>query len=96
MIFCHLRNTTSTATSQGRATGIEAFPNFILMNLDLVHPDNGTLLHEMIHCSADRFMNDIHDDDETSIYSRGRSRTVLRDEHAKSLNASFFRSGPFG
>jgi hypothetical protein len=48
-------------------------------------------LHEMIHCSNDRFMNDIHDDDQNSVYSRGDNRSLLRDEHAQSLNTSFFR-----
>lgn len=92
VIFCHLRNTTSTATSQGEATGVKGFKNFVLLNRDRNHPDNGTLLHEMIHCSNALFMNDIHDQDQSSIFSRGSDRTLLRDEHAKSLNGSFFKS----
>ena len=92
VIFCHLRNTNSTATSQGERTQIAGFKNFVLINKDRSHPDLGTLLHEMIHCSNDRFMNDIHDDDRNSIYSRGDNRTLLRDEHAISLNGSFFKS----
>ncbi len=93
VIFCHLRNTTSTATSQGERTGIEGFRNFVLINKDLSHPDNGTLLHEMIHCSNDRFMNDVHDSDQNSVYSRGNARSLLRDEHARSLNDNrFFKS----
>lgn len=91
VIFCHLRKTTSTATSQGERTGVSGFKNFVLINKDRSHPDNGTLLHEMIHCSNDRFMNDIHDDDQNSVYSRGDNRSLLRDEHAQSLNTSFFR-----
>lgn len=92
VIHCHLRSTNSTATSQGRATGIEKFENFVLMNKNRSHPDNGTLLHEMIHCSNVRFMNDIHDRDLESIYSRGANRTKLNNEHAISLNSSIFRS----
>ena len=92
VIFCHLRSTNSTATSQGRRTGIEKFDNFVLMNKDRTHPDHGTLLHEMIHCSNDRFMNDIHDKDLDSIYSRGANRTKLQNEHAASLNSSIFRT----
>lgn len=92
VIFCHLRQTTSTATSQGALTGISGFKNFVLINKERSHPDNGTLLHEMIHCSDDRFMNDIHDKDQNSVYSRGDDRNLLRDEHARSLNASFFKS----
>ena len=95
VIMCHLRTESSTAISQGRATGIEDFPNFVLINRDRNHPDNGTLLHEMIHCSNDRFMNDIHDQDQDSIYSRGADRFVLRQEHAESLQKSFFATpGP--
>jgi hypothetical protein len=92
VIFCHLRNTDSTATSQGERTGISGFKNFVLINKDRSHPDNGTLLHEMIHCSNDRFMNDIHDTDQNSVLSRGTNRDLLRDEHATSLNTSFFKS----
>ncbi len=92
VIFCHLRHTTSTATSQGERTGVSGFKNFVLINKDRSHPDNGTLLHEMIHCSNDWFMNDIHDTDPNSVFSRGNNRNLLKDEHARSLNASFFKS----
>lgn len=94
MIFCHLKSTTSTATSQGELTGIRGFDNFVLLNKDKNHPDNGTVLHEMIHCSADQFMNDIHPDDPESVYSRGANRTVLRRLHAESLSKCFFHSSP--
>ncbi len=92
VIFCHLRKTTSTATSQGQVTGIAGFPNFVLLNKDRRHPDNGTLLHEMIHCSSDRFMPDVHSTDANSVFSRGDDRTLLEVEHARSLNASFFKT----
>jgi len=92
VIFCHLRKTTSTATSQGVLTGIPGFKNFVLINKDLSHPDHGTLLHEMIHCSNDRFMNDIHDKDENSVYAQSLNRNLLKDEHARSLNGAFFKS----
>jgi len=92
VIFCHLRNTDSTATSQGERTGIPGFKNFVLINKDRSHPDHGTLLHEMIHCSDDRFMNDIHDTDQNSVYSRGDNRNLLTDEHARFLNVAFFKS----
>jgi hypothetical protein len=92
VIFCHLRKTTSTATSQGRVTFINGFRNFVLVNKDLRHPDNGTLLHEMIHCSSDQFMPDIHPDDRNSVFSRGDDRKFLEEVHARSLNSSFFKS----
>ncbi len=92
VIVCHLRNTTSTATSQGERTGVPGFKNFVLLNKDRTHPDNGTLLHEMIHCSDDQLMNDFHDSDRNSIFSRGENRTALRDEHAVFLNKSFSKS----
>jgi hypothetical protein len=92
VIFCHLRNTDSTATSQGERTGVSGFKNFVLINKDRSHPDNGTLLHEMIHCSNDRFMNDFHDTDQNSVFSRGDNRNLLTDDHARSLDTSFFKS----
>ncbi len=92
VIFCHLREADSTGVSQGELTGVKGFKNFILINKDVVHPDHGTLLHEMIHCSNDRFMNDIHDQDLNSVLSRGRDRNLLRNEHATSLNSAFFKS----
>jgi len=92
VIFCHLRKTTSTATSQGRITFISGFKNFVLVNKDLRHPDNGTLLHEMIHCSSDQFMPDVHPTDRNSIFSQGDDRKFLELVHAQSLNSSFFKS----
>jgi len=46
----------------------------------------------MIHCSNDRFINDIHDKDQNSVLSPGSDRNLLRNEHAISLNTSFFKS----
>lgn len=92
VIFCHLRKTTSTATSQGVRTFVNGFKNFVLINKDLRHPDNGTLLHEMIHCSDDQFMPDVHPEDRNSVFSRGDNRNLLEDIHARSLNGSFFKT----
>ncbi len=91
VIFCKFRPTTSTGTSNGRITGIEGFQNFVLINKEKVHPDFGTLLHEMIHCSNDSLMSDsAHDQDRNSVFSFGPSRTVVNPIHVASLRRCFF------
>jgi hypothetical protein len=91
VIFCKFRPTTSTGTSNGRITGIEGFRNFALVNKEKAHPDFGTLLHEMIHCSSDNLMSDLaHDSDPNSIFSFGQKRTLVTNGHATSLRKAFF------
>jgi hypothetical protein len=93
VIFCTFRPTTSTGVSHGRITGIEGFRNFVLLNKEKMHPDFGTLLHEMIHCSHDSLMFDsAHDGDTQSVFSSGAaaSRNLLKREHAEALRKSFF------
>jgi hypothetical protein len=75
-----------------RTSASGRFRNFVLINKDTSHPDHGTLLHEMIHCSDDRFMNDIHDDDTDSVFSQASNRNLLKDVHARFLNVAFFKS----
>ncbi len=84
----------SNAVTAGRSTFVDGFPNFILLNSRRHRADNGTLLHEMIHASAEKFMGDFaHDtDDDTSIFSWGLNRTVLKSTHAESLSKAFFAS----
>lgn len=84
-----------TATSQGRATtsDVDRFENFVIMNPQNVHPDRGTLVHEAVHCSHDRFMGDQHDTDPASIFSHAANRTVLKPEHARFLRSAFFGPG---
>lgn len=91
VILCHFRPTTSTGTSNGAITGIEGFRNFVLVNKEKVHPDFGTLLHEMIHCSDDNLMSDsAHDEDKNSIFSFGPNRTLVTNAHVRALRSSFF------
>jgi hypothetical protein len=91
VIFCKFRPTTSTGTSNGRITGIEGFKNFVLINKEKVHPDFGTLLHEMIHCADDDLMSDFaHDSDLTSVFSFGPRRTVVKPIHVIALRKAFF------
>jgi len=91
VIFCKFKPTTSTGTSNGRITGIEGFQNFVLVNKEKVHPDFGTLLHEMIHCSHDSLMSDlVHDSDQNSIFSFGPNRTLVTNAHAAALRSAFF------
>jgi hypothetical protein len=91
VIFCKFKPTTSTGTSNGPITGVEGFKNFVLLNKEKVHPDFGTLLHEMIHCSHDSLMSDLaHDDDLNSIFSFGKSRTLVTTRHTIALRRAFF------
>ena len=91
VIFCKFRPTTSTGTSNGAITGIEGFKNFVLLNKEKTHPDFGTLLHEMIHCSSDDLMSDAaHDGERDSIFSFGPKRTVLKPQHVIALRKAFF------
>ncbi len=96
VIFCEFdgtENQTTTAYSAGRATGVDGFPNFVIVNPEITHPDKGTLLHEMIHCSNDRFMNNRHDIDKNSVLSTGDNRTLLIEDHATSIRGAFFGLG---
>lgn len=96
IIYCELdrsENRKTTAYSAGRAVGVNGFPNFVIMNPEILHPDRGTLLHEMVHVSDDRLMfigTKGHDTDASSIFSHGENRTVLKLEHAALLRNSFF------
>src|ERR1700752_886085 len=91
VIFCKFLPTTSTGTSNGGITGIEGFKNFVLINKEKVHPDFGTLLHEMIHCSDDNLMSDAaHDEDRTSIFSFGPNRSLVTNAHVTALKGAFF------
>ncbi|MGI8812987.1 MAG: peptidoglycan-binding domain-containing protein [Pyrinomonadaceae bacterium] len=93
VIHCSFKPTTSTGISHGERTQVKGFKNFILLDKNKLHPDLGTLLHEMIHCSDDNLMNDIHDPDPLSVYSTGQQfRTLLKLEHAISLSKSFFHT----
>ena len=91
VIFCKFRPTTSTGVSHGRITGIDGFQRFVLINKEKVHPDLGTLLHEMIHCSNDSLMSDlVHDGDQNSIFSFGPNRTLVTNGHVAALRGAFF------
>lgn len=92
VIFCKFRPTTSTGVSHGRITGIEGFERFVLINKEKAHPDFGTLLHEMIHCSSDALMSDFaHDGDPTSVFSFGPNRTLVTNGSVAALRGAFFR-----
>ncbi len=96
IIFCELdssENKTTTAYSAGPRVGVNGFPNFVIMNPEINHPDRGTLLHEMVHVSDDSLMfigSGGHDTDVNSIFSHGENRTVVKREHAALLRTSFF------
>ncbi|HVO94062.1 MAG TPA: hypothetical protein VMT22_14525, partial [Terriglobales bacterium] len=92
VIFCTFKPTTSTGTSNGAVTGIEGFKNFVLINKEKIHPDLGTLAHEMIHCSDDFLMSDLmHVQDSNNVFSFGQNRTIVSSEHVTALRKSFFK-----
>ena len=81
----------STGVSHGEITGIPGFKNFAIVNKERVHPDFGTLLHEMIHCSNDNLMSNFaHDGDLNSVFSKGLNRTLVTNPHVASLRKTFF------
>jgi hypothetical protein len=78
-------------TDGGKLTDVDAsVPKFCLINTTRKNPDQGTLLHEMIHAS---FPGDspTHDGDAQSVYSIATARTRLSNAHAKQLSEAFFR-----
>lgn len=77
-------------TDGGRLTDVdESLPMFCLINTTRKNPDQGTLLHEMIHAS---FLgaSPPHDGDAQSVYSIETARTRLSNAHAKKLSEAFF------
>lgn len=66
------------------------FPKFVLINVRKHNPDNGTLLHEMIHAAGVPLP---HDKDARSVFAEASvPRDKLQPEHAAKLAGSFFAS----
>ena len=85
-------DTKNNAVSHGQATFIEGFENFMLLNANIIRPDRGTLLHEMIHCSrGDMMLESAHREEvAANIFSSSGIRNRLLPEHAAILqNADF-------
>jgi hypothetical protein len=68
---------------------VERVPKFVLINTTRRNPDNGTLLHEMIHASFPG-TSPPHDNDPSSLYSGATARDSLSHEHAAQLAQAFF------
>ncbi len=65
------------------------FPKFCLINVRKANPDQGTMLHEMIHASRPEKRE--HDADPTSVFSENLGgRTKLPPEHAEAVAHAFF------
>jgi hypothetical protein len=69
-----------------------AFPDFVLLNVREVRPDQLTLLHEMIHAATGLTERD-HDRDPDSVFASSDHRSVLRLPHAEAMSKAFF-AGP--
>jgi hypothetical protein len=68
-----------------------SFPKFCLINVRKANPDQGTLLHEIIH--AARPGKRQHDLDPSSVFSENiGGRTKLPADHAEAIAHAFFSS----
>ena len=88
VIFCRFPKD-FFATTEGGIKLLEGglrVRDFILINVGKRSADDCTLIHEMIHATG----LVTHDTDETSVFSEGSKRTVLKPEHAERLRVATF------
>jgi hypothetical protein len=77
-------------TDGGQLQGVpDVVPKFVLINSTRRNPDDGTLLHEMVHASFPG-ESPLHDGDEHSIYSVATARDRVSRAHAEKLAGAFF------
>jgi peptidoglycan hydrolase-like protein with peptidoglycan-binding domain len=91
IIFCRFPQTAHRyfASTEGGVHPLEGgmrVPDFVLIDVGKRKRDDCVLLHEMIHATG----LEAHDPDETSVFSEGHNRTVLKPEHAERLSNAFF------
>ncbi len=71
-----------------------SFPKFCLINVRKANPDQGTILHEIIHAARPEIRQ--HDRDPASVFSENiGGRTTLPREHAEALALAFFSTMRF-
>jgi hypothetical protein len=96
VLVCPLRKNDAQdddLTNNAISMSVAGFDRFIVINSNLLRQDNGTLLHEMIHCSADALMGEfgVHDPDGSgSIFSWDSNRPKLPLTRARALRDAFF------
>jgi hypothetical protein len=90
VIVCPFDSTSDAfGVTEGGTLDGQTFRFFVLLNVNKLRADKGTLLHEMIHAATGLGEAD-HDPDQQSVFSVGSNRSLLKPEHAKALSKSFF------
>jgi hypothetical protein len=93
VIFCPFttKDDATFGVTDGGQVADWNFPKFCLINVRKANPDQGTILHEMIHaCRPERRE---HDGDPTSVFSENiGGRSKLPSEHAEGIAHAFFSS----
>jgi hypothetical protein len=95
VIFCRFDDTAEEfGISGGPAFGGVGFLPFVLLNTLKLRNDGGTMVHEMIHTSDDKFFSDSAHDKEgefpLSVFCSHEGRTEIREPHAVALSKAFF------
>ena len=88
VIFCPFKELDPNfgITDQG-----DGFPKFCMINVRKANPDQGTILHEIIHAARPERVE--HDKDGSSVFSENiGGRTQLPLKHAESIAHAFFAS----
>lgn len=91
IIFCAFteKDEATFGITDGGTVADWTFPKFCLINVRKANPDQGTVLHEMIHASRPQKMD--HDTDGTSVFSENiGGRTRLPAEHADRVARAFY------
>jgi hypothetical protein len=91
VIFCPfaVKDDRTFGITDGGQVGDWNFPKFCLINVRKANPDQGTLLHEIIHASRPEKRD--HDQDPLSVFSEnigGRARLPV--DHAEAMAHAFF------
>lgn len=90
IIYCRFtEQETAFGVTDGGMLGAVTFPKFCLINVRKANPDQGTMLHEMIHACRPGIRG--HDADGMSVFSENIGfRSKLPPEHAEGIAHAFF------
>jgi hypothetical protein len=91
VIFCPftIKDDRTFGVTDGGQVADWNFPKFCLINVRKANPDQGTLLHEIIHASRPEKRE--HDSDPASVFSENiGGRSKLLPEHAEAVAHAFF------
>lgn len=91
VIFCPftVKDDRTFGVTDGGQVADWSFPKFCLINVRKANPDQGTILHEIIHASRPEKRE--HDGDPLSVFSENiGGRVKLPPEHAEAVAHAFF------